>query len=411
MKNLFCLVALVLFSFSGYSQVKIITNGNVGVGTTAPAHKLDVNGNAMVRGRYLVVGKNAGAQPCYLQMGAQRTAPGQSYVDLLSGDGQSPFGTRLGRYENGVSVLEHKGVAPFLIRAYDAADMNFYTNSSIRLRLRSNGLVGVGRYPTTYNLEVNGTAGKTSGGSDWVQISDERLKTNVREYTDGIDQIMALKPVWFQYNGKAGTETGTDYVGLIAQDLQKVAPYTIQKYVHTEIVSEQNNTDGEETFSERPTQSEEYLAIDASAIRYMLVNAVQEHQDVIAEQQNTIEDLTERLAKMESQMNVLLGGAEVRDNVNNQVVVLSGDKAELQQNNPNPFSETTFVNYFVPENVSKATIEIYDLNGQMMKEVRLNQAGQGQLTIKAKELAAGTYIYKLVTDGRTIDTKKMVLTK
>ena len=50
------------------------------------------------------------------------------------------------------------------------------------------------------------------------------------------------------------------------------------------------------------------------------------------------------------------------------------------------------------------------MNGQLLKSVSVAQ-GNGQLTINAGELAAGTYSYNLVVDGAIVDTKKMVLTK
>ena len=80
------------------------------------------------------------------------------------------------------------------------------------------------------------------------------------------------------------------------------------------------------------------------------------------------------------------------------------------QNAPNPFNETTIINYVVPSNASRASIQVFDVNGAVLKQIDLADKGAGQLTIRAFELPAGTYVYNLVVDGEIIDTKKMILT-
>ena len=38
-----------------------------------------------------------------------------------------------------------------------------------------------------------------------------------------------INPIWFRYNGKAGLPTDKKYVGVIAQEIEKIAPYLIEK--------------------------------------------------------------------------------------------------------------------------------------------------------------------------------------
>ena len=89
------------------------------------------------------------------------------------------------------------------------------------------------------------------------------------------------------------------------------------------------------------------------------------------------------------------------------------DKSEayIEQNNPNPFYENTVIKYFLPKNFGKAQISFSDLNGQILKTIHLQNDGLGTISLSARELAAGTYTYTLILDGRIIDTKKMVLTR
>ena len=83
---------------------------------------------------------------------------------------------------------------------------------------------------------------------------------------------------------------------------------------------------------------------------------------------------------------------------------------KLYQNNPNPFSENTIIRYYLPENVVSANIYIYDMNGRQLKNVILDQRGEGNVLINGGELNAGMYIYTMIADGQTIGDKRMILT-
>ena len=54
---------------------------------------------------------------------------------------------------------------------------------------------------------------------------------------------------------------------------------------------------------------------------------------------------------------------------------------------------------------------IRDINGNLMKSINVNGSGKGQVTVNANELSQGTYTYTLVIEGKSIDTKLMVITK
>lgn len=108
-------------------------------------------------------------------------------------------------------------------------------------------------------FEVGGTAAKPGGGS-WTASSDARLKHDVRPYSDGLLQLLRINPVYYRYNKESGYDTQKEYIGVLAQDLQKVAPYMVNTFNH-------NN--------------KEYLSVDNTAMMYMLINAVKEQQEQI----------------------------------------------------------------------------------------------------------------------------------
>lgn len=93
-----------------------------------------------------------------------------------------------------------------------------------------------------------GTVYKTGGGS-FSATSDERLKDIHGDYQKGLNELLELEPISFNYKDKRN-ET---YVGLSAQKVQKTSFANIV----------QRKEDG-------------YLAIDPSEITYAIVNALKE---------------------------------------------------------------------------------------------------------------------------------------
>jgi hypothetical protein len=82
----------------------------------------------------------------------------------------------------------------------------------------------------------------------------------------------------------------------------------------------------------------------------------------------------------------------------------------LLQNSPNPFTNSTTIKYYLPASSQTAVLVIKDLNGKGFKTYNL-ASKIGEVVINGGELPAGTYFYSLIVDGKTVDTKKMVLSK
>ncbi|MES2429773.1 MAG: tail fiber domain-containing protein [Bacteroidota bacterium] len=103
------------------------------------------------------------------------------------------------------------------------------------------------------DLYTGGAAYKPGGGA-WLAVSDARLKQNIKPYNDGLQELLKINPVHFQYNSLSGYETDKEYIGVLAQELNSVAPYMVQK------------------------DAKGFLKVDNSAMTYMLINAVKEQQ-------------------------------------------------------------------------------------------------------------------------------------
>ena len=87
------------------------------------------------------------------------------------------------------------------------------------------------------------------------------------------------------------------------------------------------------------------------------------------------------------------------------------DMVRMDQNKPNPFSESTVIGLNIPEKTQKANIFIYDLSGKQVKNVQVNERGETNITVYASDLGAGMYIYSLVVDGKVSVTRRMIVEK
>ena len=124
-------------------------------------------------------------------------------------------------------------------------------------------------------FEIGGTAAKPGGGS-WAATSDARLKENVKPYSDGLQTLLKIKPVYYNYNKQSGYDQSKQYIGVLAQELREIAPYMVGTFK-----KENDNT--------------EYYNVDNTAMTYMLINAVKEQQEQIKTQQKQIDELKRML--------------------------------------------------------------------------------------------------------------------
>jgi hypothetical protein len=206
-----------------------------------------------------------------------------------------------------------------------------------------------------------------------IQTSDERLKTNVKILDYGINDIMKLNPVSYFWKNDQGYGRK---IGFIAQDIQKIIP---------EVVKE--GTDGDKL-----------MGVNYAELTSLLVKGMQDQQKMIADQQKQIDEL--RSMMMQNGNN-----APTSNNLN--TTLSDKDVVVLDQNMPNPFAEQTVITFNLPDNVTRAQMLFYNIEGKLINSVELTQRGKCQLTVFANDLSNGVYTYALVVDGKVTDAKKM----
>src|SRR5689334_4717699 len=203
------------------SSIDIAASGNVGINTASPGSTLDVSGNTLTLGSESgttnrtnnTTKLNRLAMPPFatasLNFGVLNAATTNSENLVGIGGGASGFSAS-------TSVL-----------FFTAANNNTDTGTE-RMRILSNGRVGIGTATPDQLLSVNGDASKT-GGNTWLAFSDRRLKNIKSPFTTGLSAVMKLQPVRYEYKSDnvLGLKSEGEHIGFGAQDVQKVIPEAV----------------------------------------------------------------------------------------------------------------------------------------------------------------------------------------
>jgi len=221
------------------------------------------------------------------------------------------------------------------------------------------------------DVMVTGT-GVIPGGA-WTP-SDREYKKDIKKLENISEKISRLNGYTYYFKGDTPeTETfpKTEQVGLIAQELKEVFPQLVKEY-----------KDG-------------HYIVNYDGMIPVLLEAIKEQQKQIDELKTTVQSL----AGVE-------GGSK---KANTQSISLSDKNTiVLNQNVPNPFAESTTIDYNIPNDFKKAQIIFSTMDGRIIKVVEVTVKGAGVLNVFGDDLSSGVYTYTLVVDGKTIDTKKMV---
>ncbi len=170
-------------------------------------------------------------------------------------------------------------------------------------------------------------------------------------------------------------EQGDERYGFLAQNVKEVFP----QLVHTD--------------------NSGYMYVDYIGLIPILVQSINELRA----------ELADLRAEKQEQESAPIFQAPAQSANDELVAVLQG--AKLYQNAPNPWNSETVIRYSLPEEVKRADIYIYNMQGMQLKCIPAQGRGESQVTLTASNLGAGMYLYALVADGALIDSKQMILTR
>lgn len=257
------------------ARIATFTNsGNVGIGTTSPGSRLDVNGTAIFRGNTTVTTGIAGRTTLNIRnsnassdFALEQDNNGFAYIDNRATNGNMGFfvyGT--GRHQftaggNTSTIIGPNNVSlsggansnmSIAIAAVGGSsnmtithsnDLNAYitnnvTNSNIFYRTTGTGFhqftgsVGLGTAPTSATLQLATDSAAKPATSTWTIVSDQRVKTNIQVAdTDRCyDIIKGLDLKYYAYNDQyisADVTADRRRLGWIAQDVESVFPKAV----------------------------------------------------------------------------------------------------------------------------------------------------------------------------------------
>jgi hypothetical protein len=223
----------------------ILKNGNTGFGSSNPTEKFEVVGEEGV--------------PLNLVIGNR--GPGAGALEFVSN-----YGLGYAQWTPGYIKSNTLGNA--------SGSLEFYTNG-ISQSSNNNNLKG---------FEVKNGMAYTSSGS-LGSYSDARLKNNITPFTDGLNVIGKINPVQFYYNADAPFKTSIQQTGIIAQELEQVAPYMVEK--------------------SKEAGYEDLRSVNNQAYTFLLINAVKEQQTQIDALKKDNAEMKKDNLEMKRQINKL----------------------------------------------------------------------------------------------------------
>jgi len=148
------------------------TAGNVGIGTSTPAYTLDVNGTTNFSSSII---------PAWIELTANSTGNRYSGIDFHGDDFYTDYGLRIVRDiagQDAYSRIMQRGLGALQLYTNEAAPIDFYTAATHRLRLGSNGYLGIGTSTPAYRLDVNGEV--TSRSSNAFRLRQSTYSSILR---------------------------------------------------------------------------------------------------------------------------------------------------------------------------------------------------------------------------------------
>ncbi|MBI9065077.1 MAG: hypothetical protein JEZ14_24035, partial [Marinilabiliaceae bacterium] len=85
--------------------------------------------------------------------------------------------------------------------------------------------------------------------------------------------------------------------------------------------------------------------------------------------------------------------------------------AKLYQNIPNPSNGSTRIQFFIPQKIRKASIQIFNNNGVIYKNIDIAERGLEFVDVNTNDLHPGIYYYSLIIEGKNAGSKKLSVAK
>lgn len=395
MKKRFTIIATLLACVNiGFAQVKVLSNGYVGVGTTSPITKFQI-GDIFTfydGGGDKEICRNARwANDSYW-----RIKTGVSSLVSFTGSGDILFktapsgtsGTAITNWSN--VIIKSNGyvglgtISPTKrLQVYGETLLDAYNTgnwgSAIRVKTYQPSACA---YHLTYNnadVFYVCSQGYAWAKENYYLGSDIAFKENIKPLESSLNKVLRLNGVQYQLKEREKESADKFQIGFIAQEVEKIFPEVV-KTMH----------DG--------TKAMSYINLTA-----VLVEAIKEQQVLIETLQKEVKSL-QPTGTLKSTEISAMQELSLSDNAEKETL-------RLYQNAPNPFNERTTIKCYVPQVLQKVQLCVYNMQGVQVQCLNVTERGNIELHIEASALSSGVYNYILIADSIASETKQMILTK
>jgi len=205
-------------------KMRIDSSGNVGIGTSSPSEKLEINNGNLAVGNagsnFTMKVSRTGANASSVVVGAFTNEPDIQWTYTGSGAlrfTDSTASAERMRITSGGFLFVN--TTSLVGDGYVSVSFNGSANVGMGLKSTHNGSFDVMRFVNYNNVQQGYINCNNSGSTTYNSGSDYRFKDNVKPMIDGLSKVMQLKPVTFNWKGDNSAGQG-----FIAHELAEIVP-------------------------------------------------------------------------------------------------------------------------------------------------------------------------------------------
>jgi len=168
--------------------------------------------------------------------------------------------------------------------------------------------------------------------------------------------------------------------------------------------------------AENITETEPILTYDGSSLTYILVNSVKEIDSTLKVDRSNFLEYSSQIHSIVDSLKLVIANQEARiarleaqNNINRNEV----QDIILEQNNPNPYSSSTTITYYIPSEVTGnlQLVVSRSTGSNVLLSFDAIKGTPTQQVIDASNLDTGVYVYSLIVQGKVLASKKMIVIK
>ena len=241
---------IIGLSTGSSERLRIDGSGNLGINTTSPSYKIDVNGAGRIQNGLAINGSFSSQSAVFIQT------------------------------SNGYGGTNYAGMVTYTNTNGSATNPNKY--------LRINPIGGLEWVNSSYSviiMTLTDTGALSVSGDVVASASDSRLKENVVVISNALTKVNSIRGVMFDWTSKSfelGFEpTNLHDVGVIAQEIQNVLPEAVKLAPFDKDVND----------SSKSKSGENYLTVQYEKLVPLLIESIKELSAKVATLENIIQEL------------------------------------------------------------------------------------------------------------------------